>query len=81
MSDNESLQEILCADRASAESEAGRRQQLETDPAMEWIYLRNGGEQWVARRVPRVGPGSPPSRGDGLVDGVIGFIGDLFLNW
>ncbi len=81
MSDHDSFQEIACADRASAEREAAQQQQSETDPSVEWIYLRNTAERWVARRVPRDGPAQPPSRSEGLVDGAIGLIGDMFLNW
>lgn len=45
--------EIVCSDEAAAATEAERRQRLERGNDGEWIYLRNAGGQWVARRTPR----------------------------
>lgn len=81
MTDNDARhQEIGCSDRASAEAEAARQQQSETDPSMEWIYLRDSEEQWVARRVPRTGDGPEPkrSRGERIFDGALDFLGGMF---
>jgi hypothetical protein len=44
--------EITCTDEEAARTEARRRQSLEPEGSpMEWIYLRNKSETWVARRV------------------------------
>jgi hypothetical protein len=48
--------EVECATEKDASAEAERRQLLEPDPeTVEWIYLRNADERWVARRVLRDG--------------------------
>lgn len=48
--------EVECATEKDASTEAERRQLLEPDhETVEWIYLRNADERWVARRVLRDG--------------------------
>lgn len=57
--------EVLCSDEASAALEAKRRQ-VDENPAVEWIYLRNKDRVWVARRTLRDGSAPEdqlPSRG------------------
>jgi hypothetical protein len=44
--------EIICENREAAQSEAQRQQERDNADA-EWIYLRNGSGEWVARRTPR----------------------------
>ena len=76
-------QEIQCADRSGAEAKAARRQRDETDPSMEWIYLRDSQQRWVARRVPRAGDGvlPKPSKGERILDGALELLGDVFTSW
>jgi hypothetical protein len=45
--------EIVCPDRDAAMEEAARRTRDDADDQVEWIYLRNAADQWVARRVQR----------------------------
>ncbi len=60
--------EIVCADEHGARVEAVRQQQLEDPEEVEWIYLRNQNQQWVARRTPRHMPEPPKSRRSKLLD-------------
>jgi hypothetical protein len=45
--------EVVCPDRDAAMEEAARRTRDDADDQVEWIYLRNAADQWVARRVQR----------------------------
>jgi hypothetical protein len=56
VSSGASWQEYVCDDESSARLEAEKQTARDPDGA-EWIYLRNGEERWVARRIP---PGWAP---------------------
>lgn len=45
--------EVVCPDQDAAMKEAARRNRDDADDQVEWIYLRNAADQWVARRVQR----------------------------
>ena len=45
--------EVVCPDENAAMAEAARRTRDDADDQVEWIYLRNASDQWVARRVQR----------------------------
>jgi hypothetical protein len=45
--------EVVCPDQDAAMKEAARRTRDDADDQVEWIYLRNAADQWVARRVQR----------------------------
>lgn len=69
--------EVECEDGEAAEAEASRRQADETDPEMEWIYLRNKQEVWVARRVRRDGgvTGQPKASGGAFMSTLFRMLG------
>lgn len=69
--------EVECADGEAAEAEAARRQAAEDDPEMEWIYLRNKQEVWVARRVRRDGgvSGEPKASGGAFLSAIFRLLG------
>ena len=73
--------EIPCADEQAAHAEADRQQALEDPEDVEWIYLRNKNQQWVARRTPRHLPEEPQSTKKSVLGAVMDnlHLEDLFL--
>lgn len=63
--------EIVCVDERNAKMEADRQQQLEDPQAVEWIYLRNRDQQWVARRTPRHMSAAPKSAARRFLDAAL----------
>lgn len=73
--------EIPCASAEAARVEAVRQQELEDPDEVEWIYLRNKDQQWVARRTPRhLGP-EPSSKRKSILGALVDnlHLEDLFL--